>query len=81
LPFSATVSAEVDSLIYEFTQSALQQVLQEDPAILRAFARNLAELGWKGSQSGADAIEPDATKIENLVHQYEGQIKANYTVA
>lgn len=80
LPYGATVFAEVDSLIFEFTQESLQQLLREDPSLLDSFARNLALLNWNRAQSDGEGIAPDTDVIDNLMKQYQGQIKANYEV-
>ena len=78
LPHGATVFAEVDSLIYELTQDALQQLLSEDPSLAEIFSRNLAILSWARNHPELEGLEPDASVIDNLVNQYHGQIKANY---
>lgn len=80
LPYGATVFAEVDSLVFEFTQAALQVLLKEDPSLLYSFAHNLATLSWNRSHSETDRVDPDAEVIDNLTNQYQGQIKANYEV-
>ena len=80
LPYGATVFAEVDSLIFEFTQEALQQLLREDPSLLDSFARNLALLSWNRTHSNGEGAAPDADIIDNLMKQYQGQIKANYEI-
>jgi small-conductance mechanosensitive channel len=80
LPHGATVFAEVDSLIYELTQDALQQLFKEDPSLLNHFARNLAKLSWSRNHPDHESIEADEAVIENLISQYQGQIKANYDV-
>jgi len=80
LPISATVFAEVDSLIYELSSDALQKLLAEDPSLLELFARNLAMLRSTHNRSNANSVEPDPVNVDNLFNQYIGQIKANYKV-
>jgi hypothetical protein len=78
MPQVATVTAEADALIYEFSKDSLQRLIRLHPELIETFALTLAELRLEEERAASVDGFIKSEEITHIKDIYIGQLEANY---
>ena len=78
MPQVATVTAEADALIYEFSKDSLQRLIRLHPELIETFASTLAELRLEEERAASVDGSIKSGEIAHIKNIYIGQLEANY---